>query len=166
MSSSTREKITPERSKYSQHEYKTLHCVVGREWNEWTGGVHLGYIWHTFGVHLGKVHLRCIFQYIFVHFSTSSSEKKPSILGNRDVHLGYISSTSGVHLHTFGDQIHLHTSERKCANYIYVHLQNQMYSDVTWRENPGKWNVHPGYIWGTSEVHLRYIRDVRKCEYN
>ena len=31
MNSSTREKITPKRSKYSQHEYKTLHCVVGRE---------------------------------------------------------------------------------------------------------------------------------------
>ena len=40
--------------------------------------------------------------------------------------------------------IHLDTSERKLVNYIYVHLENQMYLDVNCWENPGKQNVHAG----------------------
>ena len=45
-----------------------------------------------------------------------------------------------------GEKIPLHTSERQLVNYIYVQLENWMYSDVNCWENPGKRNVHPGYI--------------------
>ena len=79
-------------------------------------------------VHLGKIHLKCTFRYISVHLG---------------VHLGV---HLDAHLSTFGEKIHLHTSERQLVNYIYVHLENWMYSDVNCWENPGKRNVHPGYI--------------------
>ena len=78
--------------------------------------------------------------YILIHLCTFECKKKPGLWA---VHLGV---HLDVHLSTFGEKIHLHTSERQLVNYIYVHLENWMYSDVNCWENPGKRNVHPGYI--------------------
>ena len=108
-----------------------------------TFGVHLGYIYGTFGK---KIHLRYIyihlrtFMYIYIHW------KPPLMRCTSQVHLEYILHTSRctemyifIHVGTFRPEINFHITEKR--------------------------NVHLKYISSTSQIHLTYIWGTENQKY-